>query len=210
MLENISIIHHSSIKFSDNIKIYFDPYEINENNNNADIIFITHSHYDHYSENDIKKIYNAKTKFIIPKDLEKELLNLGIKKENIVTVAPNNNYNVLDISFKTIPAYNINKPFHPKENNWIGYLINYNNFTYYIAGDTDITEDNKLIKCDVAFLPIGGKYTMNYKEAAELTNIIKPKIVVPIHYGLIIGTTEDAIEFSKLINKDITCKILIK
>ncbi len=210
MLENISIIHHSSIKFSDNIKIYFDPYEINENNNNADIIFITHSHYDHYSENDIKKIYNANTKFIIPKDLKKELLNLGIKKENIVTVAPNNNYNVLDISFKTIPAYNINKPFHPKENNWIGYLINYNNFTYYIAGDTDITEDNKLIKCDVAFLPIGGKYTMNYKEAAELTNIIKPKIVVPIHYGLIIGTTEDAIEFAKLINKDITCKILIK
>ena len=210
MLENISIIHHSSIKFSDNIKIYFDPYEINENNNDADIIFITHSHYDHYSENDIKKIYNAKTKFIIPKDLEKELLNLGIKKENIITVAPNNNYNVLDISFKTIPAYNINKPFHPKENNWVGYLINYNNFTYYIAGDTDITEDNKLIKCDVAFLPIGGKYTMNYKEAAELTNIIKPKIVVPIHYGLIIGTTKDAIEFAKLINKDITCKILIK
>ena len=210
MLENISIIHHSSIKFSDNIKIYFDPYKINENNNDADIIFITHNHYDHYSENDIKKIYNANTKFIIPKDLEKKLLNLGIKKENIVTVAPNNNYNVLDISFKTIPAYNINKPFHPKENNWIGYLINYNNFTYYIAGDTDITEDNKLIKCDVAFLPIGGKYTMNYKEAAELTNIIKPKIVVPIHYGLIVGTTEDAIEFSKLINKDITCKILIK
>lgn len=210
MLENISIIHHSSIKFSDNIKIYFDPYEINENNNNADIIFITHNHYDHYSENDIKKIYNANTKFIIPKDLEKELLNLGIKKENIITVVPCNNYNVLDISFKTIPAYNINKPFHPKENNWVGYLINYNNFTYYIAGDTDITEDNKLIKCDVAFLPIGGKYTMNYKEAAELTNIIKPKIVVPIHYGLIIGTTEDAIEFSKLINKDITCKILIK
>ena len=210
MLENISIIHHSSIKFSDNIKIYFDPYEINENNNDADIIFITHNHYDHYSENDIKKIYNANTKFIIPKDLEKELLNLGIKKENIVTVAPNNNYNVLDISFKTIPAYNINKPFHPKENNWVGYLINYNNFIYYIAGDTDITEDNKLIKCDVAFLPIGGKYTMNYKEAAELTNIIKPKIVVPIHYGLIVGTTEDAIEFAKLINKDITCKILIK
>lgn len=210
MLENISIIHHSSIKFSDNIKIYFDPYEINENNNDADIIFITHNHYDHYSENDIKKIYNANTKFIITKDLEKELLNLGIKKENIIIVAPNNNYNVLDISFKTIPAYNINKPFHPKENNWVGYLINYNNFTYYIAGDTDITEDNKLIKCDVAFLPIGGKYTMNYKEAAELTNIIKPKIVVPIHYGLIIGTTEDAIEFSKLINKDITCKILIK
>ena len=210
MLENISIIHHSSIKFSDNIKIYFDPYKINENNNDADIIFITHNHYDHYSENDIKKIYNANTKFIIPKDLEKELLNLGIKKENIVTVAPNNNYNVLDISFKTIPAYNINKPFHPKENNWVGYLINYNNFTYYIAGDTDITEDNKLIKCDVAFLPIGGKYTMNYKEAAELTNIIKPKIVVPIHYGLIVGTTEDATEFSKLINKDITCKILIK
>lgn len=210
MLENISIIHHSSIKFSDNIKIYFDPYEINENNNDADIIFITHNHYDHYSENDIKKIYNANTKFIITKDLEKELLNLGIKKENIVTVAPNNNYNVLDISFKTIPAYNINKPFHPKENNWVGYLINYNNFIYYIAGDTDITEDNKLIKCDIAFLPIGGKYTMNYKEAAELTNIIKPKIVVPIHYGLIIGTTEDAIKFSKLINKDITCKILIK
>ena len=143
-----------------------------------------------------------------PEDVKEELLKLNIK--NIIEVVPNKDYEVLNIKFKTIPAYNINKNFHPKENNWVGYLINYNNVKYYIAGDTDITEENKNIICDVAFVPIGGTFTMDYKEAASLINEIQPKIAVPTHYGLIVGNKDDGIKFSKLLNNSIECKIYIK
>ena len=208
MLDNIEVLIHSSIKFSKDIIIYFDPYKINKDYHDADIIFITHSHYDHYSPLDIKKVIKDNTIVVCPKDVKEELLKLDIK--NIIEVVPNKDYEVLNIKFKTIPAYNINKNFHPKENNWVGYLINYNNVKYYIAGDTDITEENKNIICDVAFVPIGGTFTMDYKEAASLINEIQPKIAVPTHYGLIVGNKDDGIKFSKLLNNSIECKIYIK
>ena len=208
MLDNIEVLIHSSIKFSKDIIIYFDPYKINKDYHDADIIFITHSHYDHYSPLDIKKVIKDNTIIVCPEDVKEELLKLDIK--NIIEVVPNKDYEVLNIKFKTIPAYNINKNFHPKENNWIGYLINYNNVKYYIAGDTDITEENKNIICDVAFVPIGGTFTMDYKEAASLINEIQPKIAVPTHYGLIVGNKDDGIKFSKLLNNSIECKIYIK
>ena len=208
MLDNIEVLIHSSIKFSKDIIIYFDPYKINKDYHDADIIFITHSHYDHYSPLDIKKVIKDNTIIVCPKDVKEELLKLNIK--NIIEVVPNKDYEVLNIKFKTIPAYNINKNFHPKENNWVGYLINYNNVKYYIAGDTDITEENKNIICDVAFVPIGGTFTMDYKEAASFINEIQPKIAVPTHYGLIVGNKDDGIKFSKLLNNSIECKIYIK
>ena len=114
------------------------------------------------------------------------------------------------MKIETIPAYNNEKQFHPKSNNWVGYIIEINGEKYYIAGDTDITEENKKIKCDVALLPIGGTFTMNYEEATELANIIKPKIVIPIHYGSIVGNKSDAEKFKKLINKEIKCEIKLK
>lgn len=208
MLDNIEVLIHSSIKFSKDIIIYFDPYKINKEYHDADIIFITHSHYDHYSPLDIKKVIKDNTIVVCPKDVKEELLKLNIK--NIIEVVPNKDYEVLNIKFKTIPAYNVNKNFHPKENNWVGYLINYNNIKYYIAGDTDITEENKNIICDVAFVPVGGTFTMDYKEAASLINEIQPKIAVPTHYGLIVGNKDDGIKFSKLLNNSIECKIYIK
>ncbi len=208
MLDNIEVLIHSSIKFSKDIIIYFDPYKINKEYHDADIIFITHSHYDHYSPLDIKKVIKDNTIIVCPEDVKEELLKLNIN--NIIEVVPNKDYEVLNIKFKTIPAYNVNKNFHPKENNWVGYLINYNNVKYYIAGDTDITEENKNIICDVAFVPIGGTFTMDYKEAASLINEIQPKIAVPTHYGLIVGNKDDGIKFSKLLNNSIECKIYIK
>ena len=210
MLNNIEVLCHSSIKINKGIIIYFDPFKIEKNYNDADIIFITHDHYDHYSEEDIDKVIKNNTIIVSPVDLLEKLLNKGLKKENIISVKPYEDYNIRNLKFSTIPAYNTNKQFHPRKNNWVGYLIELEGITYYIAGDTDITEDNKKIKCDVAFVPIGGTFTMNYQEASELINTIKPKIVVPIHYGSIVGTKEDAINFKKLINPEIECKILIK
>ena len=210
MLENIEVLCHSSIRFNKGLIIYFDPFKINENYHDADIIFITHSHYDHYSEEDISKVIKDNTTIVVPKDLEDMVLLFGFAKEHIIVVSPNEEYSVLGINFKTIPAYNTNKNFHPKSNEWVGYIVNLDQTTYYIAGDTDITEENRQVKCDVAFVPIGGTYTMTYSEAAELINEIKPQIAVPIHYGLIVGNKEDANNFANLVDKEIECKILIR
>lgn len=209
MLKNIECLGHSTIKFKNNNKIiYIDPYRIKENTHDADIIFITHSHYDHFSEEDILKIKNDNTKIVITEDLYVKTLELGFKEEQIVKVLPNNSYICNDIKFETVPSYNTNKSFHPQINNWVGYIIELDNTKYFITGDTDITEENKKVNCDVLFLPVGGTFTMDFNEAAELTNTIKPKIVIPIHYGIIVGTKEDAENFKELVNKNITCKIM--
>jgi len=202
MLENVEFLGHSSLKIKGDKTIYIDPFNIKEKYQDADIIFITHSHYDHFSIEDIQKIKKEDTKIVITEDLKDKVI--GFKE--ILIIKPNQNYEIVNIKFKTIPSYNIDKPFHPKENNFVGYIIEINNYTYFIAGDTDITEENKKVKCDVAFLPIGGKYTMNYEEAAILANEINPKIVVPIHYGSIVGNMEDALKFKE--KTKIKCEIM--
>ena len=210
MLEGIDVLCHSSIRINKDKIIYIDPFKINKNYNDADIIFITHDHYDHYSEEDIIKVRKKDTFIIIPESLIQKAINNGFTKEKIISVVPNKKYTVLGIEFETVPSYNINKKFHPKENNWVGYILELNKVRYYIAGDTDITDENRKVICDIAFLPIGGIYTMTYEQAAYLANEIKPKIVVPIHYGEIVGSKNDAIEFAKLIDDEIQCKILLK
>jgi len=210
MLDNIEVLYHSSIRINKEKIIYIDPFKINKNYNDADIVFITHDHYDHYSEEDIDKVINENTTIIIPEELLTKLLRKGINKNAIITVEPNKNYMVQGIKFETISAYNTNKTFHPKENGWVGYIIIINGIRYYIAGDTDITEENKQVKCDVAFVPVGGTYTMDFKEAASLINEIKPKIAIPIHYGSIVGTEQDAIDFIRLLHPEIKGIILMK
>ena len=210
MLENVEVLYHSSIKIKDNKIIYIDPFKIDKDYNDADIVFITHDHFDHYSEEDIDKVINENTTIIIPKELLTKILRKGINKNAVITVESNKEYMVQGIKFETIPAYNTNKTFHPKENDWVGYIITLDGIRYYIAGDTDITEENRKVKCDVAFVPVGGTYTMNYSEAAELVNIIKPKIAVPIHYGSIVGTKQDATNFIKLLHSSIKGIILMK
>ena len=210
MLENIEVLYHSSIRISKNKVIYIDPFKIDKNYNDADIVFITHDHFDHYSEEDIDKVINENTTIIIPEELLTKLLRKGINKNAIITVEPNEKYMVQGIKFETIPAYNTNKTFHPKENDWVGYIITLDGIRYYIAGDTDITEENRKVKCDVAFVPVGGTYTMDFKEAAQLINEIQPKIAVPIHYGSVVGTKQDATDFIKLLHPSIKGIILMK
>lgn len=210
MLENIQVLTHSSIKISKNKIIYIDPFNIEKNYNDADIIFITHSHYDHYSEKDIEKVRKENTFFIVPEDVKDELLHKGISNDKIISIKPNQTGEILGINFEVIPAYNVDKKFHPKEKNWVGYIIEIDGVRYYIAGDTDINEDNLKVKCDIAFVPVGGTYTMDYKEAAQFVNQIKPKIAVPIHYGSIVGTLNDAEQFISLLDENIEGKILMK
>lgn len=210
MLEGIDVLYHSSIKINKGKVIYIDPFKIDENYSDADIIFITHNHYDHYSPNDINKVRKEDTIIIAPEDLYEELQNMRFKQENIIAVKPNEKNTIKEVKFETIPAYNINKKFHPKENGWVGYIIEIDGIRYYIAGDTDITEENRNVKCDVAFVPVGGTFTMDYREAAKLINEIKPKIAVPTHYGSIVGDKEDGVRFANLIERDVEVEILMK
>lgn len=198
----ITVNCQSSIKITGDKTIYFDPLKIEENHD-ADYIFITHTHWDHFSKEDILKIKKEDTLIIGPKDIEEESKNIGFAEEKILTLLPKATKNVNGISFNTVPAYNIGKNFHPKSNNWLGYVLTINNTTYYIMGDTDALEENEKIECDVLLIPIGGTYTMDAKEATEFTNKINPKVVIPIHYGLVVGTKQDLEIFKSQLNKNI-------
>jgi len=209
MLENIDVIYHNCIRFKNEKIFYIDPFGLKENYNDADIIFITHSHYDHFSPEDIEKVRKSETIIVVTQDLYEKTCKLNFDENKIIIVKPNEKYEVEGINFSTVPAYNTNKDFHPKDNNWVGYIIEINKTRYYIAGDTDITQENRKIDCDVAFLPIGGTYTMNSEEAAELANCITPKIVVPVHYNSIVGSKDDEKNFEKLVSSDIKCKIML-
>ncbi len=210
MLENIEVLYHSSIRISKGKIIYIDPFKIDKNYNDADIVFITHDHYDHYSEEDIDKVINENTTIIVPEELLTKTLRKGINKNAVLVVEPNREYIVQGIKFETIPAYNTNKAFHPKEKGWVGYIITLDDVRYYIAGDTDITEENRKVKCEVAFVPVGGIYTMDFKEAAQLINEIQPKIAVPIHYGSVVGKVQNAVDFVGLLYPITKGMILMK
>lgn len=198
----IEVNTQSSIKIND---IYFDPFKIDEELHDARIIFITHPHYDHFDVTSIKKVMNESTVFIVPKD--QEILN-KLRGYNVVQVEPGFEYNMFNIKFKTVAAYNIDSSFHKKEYGWLGYVL-YLDRSYYIMGDTDDIKEAYQVKCDYLFIPIGGTYTMDYKKAALLTNSIKPKVVIPIHYGTIVGKKDDGIKFSNLIDKEIEVKNII-
>ena len=209
MLEGIQVLCHSSIRIKREKVIYIDPFRIQEEYHDADIILITHDHYDHYSEEDIDKIKKENTIIVVPEQLLEKVIKLGFEKDTIMIVKPNEKYKVEGMQIETIPAYNVNKPFHPKQDGWVGYILVIEGIRYYIAGDTDITQENQNVKCDVAFVPVGGTYTMDSKEAVKLANHILPKMAVPIHYGEIVGTKQDAIDFANLLDSEIACKILI-
>lgn len=199
----IEINTQSSIKIGN---IYFDPFKIENEYKDAEIVFITHPHYDHFDFDSILKIENESTIFVIPND---EGMKEKLKNRKLLVVEPNREYEVNNIIFKTVPAYNINKIYHKKDYGWVGYVVNLDT-VYYVMGDTDSIDEAKTVKCDRLFIPIGGIYTMDYEEAANLTNIIKPKIVTPIHFGSIVGEKEFGQKFAKIVNSDIKVECILK
>ena len=208
----VEVIAQNAIKIiKENGKtIYFDPFKLKEESHDADVIFVTHSHFDHFSPEDIKMIKNDDTKIVITSDLYEKTIQLGFDENSVLIVAPNNEYNFTGIEFKTIPAYNTNKAFHKREYNWVSYIAKIDENIIYVAGDTDITEEALEVKCDIAFVPVGGTYTMTAKEAVELIEKIKPKkYAVPTHYQTIVGSTKDATKFKKLLENKTVVKILM-
>lgn len=213
----INWLGHAGFLIKNSFIIYIDPYNISENLEKADFILITHSHYDHCSVSDLNKIVKEGTRILMPADCQSKItkLNASVKME-IVQLFQDFAFGNLKIS--TIPAYNKDKIFHPKEEGWVGYVVKINGVIIYHAGDTDIIDEmqnltgyNQVGKKFIALLPVGGKYTMTSDEAAEAAKIIKPFLAVPMHYGSIIGTKEDALEFVKECNEaGISAEILEK
>lgn len=205
----IDVNKQSSIRLEGSKILYFDPLEYSYKHD-ADYIFITHSHFDHFSLLSILELKKDSTVIITPKDIVEELLSIGISEEYILVVSPNQKYVLKNLEIQTIPAYNLHKKHHPKDKGWVGYVVTFDDLVYYIAGDSDVTSFAKSVRCDVAFLPVGGSYTMDCLEAASLCNIIKPKLAIPTHYSYVVGSQKDALIFKKRLNKDIECRLLIK
>lgn len=199
---NINVNSHSSIQIDN---LFFDPFEIKFNKNKAKYIILTHTHYDHFSLEDIDKLYMAETIFIAPRDAKSKLQEAYPNNEKYFLL-PGDEFVCENFKLTAFSAYNLNKEFHKKEYNWLGYKLEKDGETYIICGDTDATEELLNQKCDVLFVPIGGTYTMTAEEAAELTNKIKPKIVVPTHYGSIVGDKSCEYKFLNLVDKSIQVK----
>ena len=209
---NIAVIAQSAIKIKDEKErvIYFDPYELKrEDEEKADYIFITHSHFDHFSPEDINIIRKETTKIIVPRSVEEKAKEIGFQDDKIFLVDQNNYYEIDGIKFETLAAYNINKHFHQISFNWVGYIVTIDGERVYVAGDTDNTQEARGVKCDIAFVPVGGTYTMNWEEAAELIKTIKPKLAIPTHYKTIVGSEEDAEHFKNALREIVDVKILM-
>ncbi|MGC9363134.1 MAG: MBL fold metallo-hydrolase [Fidelibacterota bacterium] len=192
MLSRVKWLGHATVMFTTPKIIYIDPYRLKGAPQKADIILITHDHYDHLSESDIEKIRTADTIIVIPEAVKTPLPG------DVRRITIGATISIADISIEAVPAYNIGKQFHPKSAHNAGYIVTIDNTRYYHAGDTDIIPEMDNLDVDVAFLPVGGTYTMDAREAAEASQKIQPKIAVPIHYNSIIGSREDARLFKEL------------
>ena len=204
-------------------RIFIDPFKIPTNNKigKADLVLITHSHYDHCSIEDISKIIKEGTEIIIPVDCQSKLNRLKNVKIRIATTGIK--MKAIGINVYPFPSYNINKKFHPKDENWMGFILKFGDVIIYHAGDTDkipemdflpnLAQEGEKV---VALLPVSGTYVMNPEEAAEAALSIKPDLAIPMHYGsgvVKIGEEElkDAEKFVELCKeKGINAEILKK
>jgi len=191
MLDKIFWLGHSSVKIKSDRTIYIDPWKL-KNPEPADLILISHSHRDHFSPDDIRKIKKKETVIIATADVAVDLSG------DVRAVKPGDRVELPWITVEAVPAYNPGKPFHPKENDWIGFILTVDGRRIYYCGDTDFIPEMKEVRADIMIIPVGGTYTMNAEEAARAVALIRPEAAVPIHYDDIVGSIEDAKRFRDL------------
>lgn len=207
VLKGVQLFKQSMVKLTGEQVIYVDPYKVDGEPKDGDIVFITHTHGDHFNLDEVRKVAKSDATIVFPaKELDK-LAGSGFK--NVVGAVPHEAGTVKDIAYQAVPAYNTQTSNHPKDREWVGYIITINGFSYYMAGDTDLIPEMENIDADVAFIPMGGTYTMAYEEAAKAANLIHPRFAVPYHYADVVGTRDDAVKFIDLIEPGITA-ILMK
>jgi L-ascorbate metabolism protein UlaG (beta-lactamase superfamily) len=197
----ISWLGHDGFKIKNAKTVYVDPYEI-KGGEEADILLISHNHEDHCSPEDVKKIVSEKTTIITTAESKRKLSKT--KAKEILVATPGQKILIDDVAIETVPAYNVNKfrspghPFHPKENEMLGFIVTMNEVRIYHAGDTDLIPEMERFNVDVACLPVSGTYVMTAEEAVESTRHIKLNVAIPMHYGSIVGDDSDAERFKTL------------
>jgi L-ascorbate metabolism protein UlaG (beta-lactamase superfamily) len=207
-VEKITWFGQAAVSIDNNgQKIFIDPYQLLVDDA-ADLILITHSHGDHLSVEDVKMVVTSKTQFICPHECEAKLLEAGFK--NIITIAPGEIVIIDGTEITAVPMYNVVKTnYHPKENGWIGFIVNVDGVKIYHAGDTERIPEMKDLDCDIVLLPLGQTYTMNsVEEAVEAALDTGAEIAIPIHYGMYEGTKEDALKFKELLDGQLEVVIL--
>ncbi len=194
MLDGVTWYRQSALRWTDGeLTVYIDPWGTGEDAPPADVVFITHAHDDHFQPIEIERLQSSGTKLVAPRDVAAELSG------DVTAVAPGETHEVGGVRFTTVPAYNIVEhrlEAHPRENGWVGYVLELGGNAYYHAGDTDHLPELDGVRAEVAFLPIGGDpYTMDAEEAASLATAIAPQVAVPMHYGFVVGTQSDGERF---------------
>lgn len=205
VLDKIEVIYHSCVRVGGEKVVYIDPLGIKGAPRDADVILFTHPHLDHFSPRDVKKLLKDDTILAAPKSMA-ALCRLLTGRE-VMPLLPDQSVELHGIPIRTVIAYNNFKPFHPKPMKWLGYIITIGQTDIYISGDTDITEESRSVSCDIAMLPVGGFYTVDPVQAAELAGYIAPHTAVPIHYGRLLGGEDAAERFASALGKDIKAEI---
>lgn len=208
-LDNIGVLTHSAIRIQDRAGtvIYFDPYDLSDEPHDADLVLVTHAHYDHFSPDDIARVAKDGTELVAPASMAEDAPRAGLPFK---LMHAGERIERAGILIEAVPAYNVEPErlgFHPKANGWIGYMVTVDGSRIYVAGDTDQTPDNSTISCDIALVPVGGTYTMDPHQAATFINTISPRVAIPTHYGTVAGSPGDGAAFAAEVNPNIQVAI---
>ncbi len=194
---------HDSFRIDASKTIYLDPYQVSSGPK-ADLIMITHDHFDHCSPDDVAKIQQPGTVIVTEKDSAKKLTG------DLREIKPGESLVVDEVKVEAVPSYNTDKEFHPKRNAWLGFIIEIQGVRVFHAGDTDFIPEMNGFNVDIALLPVSGTYVMTADQAVEAALAISPKLAIPMHYGTIVGSDQDAINFKKALEGKIEVLILQK
>ena len=203
MISDIVWLGHDGFRVDGSKTIYFDPYQI-ASDKPADLVLVTHEHFDHCSPEDVAKVQGTDTIIVTEKDAAAKLTG------DVRIMSPGEKLAIDDISIESVPAYNVDKSFHPKGKGWLGFVVEIDGVRIYHAGDTDYIPEMNGLKTDIALLPVSGTYVMTASEAIEAAVAINPQIAIPMHYGAIVGETSDADTFKSALEGKIEVVVLSK
>ena len=201
--EKIHWLGHDAFRVDASKTIYFDPYQITEGPG-ADVILVSHDHFDHCSPEDVSKVQGPQTVVVTEKDSAAKLTG------DIRIVKPGEEVLLDGVTVTAVPSYNTNKDFHPRKNGWLGFIVEVDGVRIYHAGDTDFIPEMKELKVDIALLPVSGTYVMTAEQAIQAARAIKPALAIPMHYGTIVGGEQDAFNFKKALDGEMDVLVLKK
>ena len=201
--EKIKWLGHDGFRLETGKTIYIDPYEVGDGPA-ADIILVTHVHFDHCSPDDIAKLKGPDTVIVTEKESAQKI------GRDAIILKPGDSIELAGIRIEAVPAYNLDKKYHPKENGWLGFVLELEGVRVYHAGDTDFIPEMENLEVDIALLPVSGTYVMTAAEAVEAARVIKPKIAIPMHYGAIVGDASDADVFKSELENEMDVIVLEK